>query len=204
MLAGDPIETTEQAQSFLKDRPLTDYYEQIMMGALRLAWADLQRGRLDQQEAERIRSTVSELVEDLESSDTDSRREVSEDRVASAKLKQVGEVVSAEAPLSPRPIGSREPCFAFRALDRSMKPWRCRSPSCCAVEGDLGCRERDRDAFNFQTVWLGTKRRRAHLSLLPGARDAGAIALRVAPLTPEGTRRPHTGRHFQRNRAADR
>ena len=89
MLAGDPIETTEQAQSFLKDRTLTDYYEQIMMGALRLAWADLQRGRLDQQEAERIRSTVSELVEDLESH-TDSRREVSEDRVASAKLKQVG------------------------------------------------------------------------------------------------------------------
>ena len=37
------------------------------MGALRLAWADLQRGRLDQQEAERIRSTVAELVEDLES-----------------------------------------------------------------------------------------------------------------------------------------
>src|SRR4249920_510029 len=100
MLAGDPIEATEQAQSFLKDRPLTDYYEQIMMGALRLAWADLQRGRLDQQEAERIRSTVSELVEDLESH-TDSRREVSGDRVASAKLKQVGEVVSAEASLSP-------------------------------------------------------------------------------------------------------
>ncbi len=67
MLAGDPIETTEQAQSFLKDRTLTEYYEQILMGALRLAWTDLQRGRLDQQEAERIRSTVSELVEDLES-----------------------------------------------------------------------------------------------------------------------------------------
>ena len=100
MLAGDPIETTEQAQSFLKDRTLTDYYEQIMMGALRLAWADLQRGRLDQQEAERIRSTVSELVEDLESH-TDSRRAVSEDRVASAKLKQVGEIVSAEASPSP-------------------------------------------------------------------------------------------------------
>ena len=73
MLAGDPIEATEQAQSFLKDRTLTEYYEQIVMGALRLAWADLQRGRLDQQEAARIRSTVSELMEDLESHD-DSRR----------------------------------------------------------------------------------------------------------------------------------
>ena len=40
MLAGDPIETTEQAQSLLKDRTLTEYYEHILMGALRLAWAD--------------------------------------------------------------------------------------------------------------------------------------------------------------------
>jgi hypothetical protein len=66
MLAGDPIETTEQAQSFLKDRPLSEYYEEILMGALRLAWADSERGRLDQQQIERIRTTVSELVEDLE------------------------------------------------------------------------------------------------------------------------------------------
>jgi hypothetical protein len=66
MLAGDPIEATEQAQSFLKDRPLSEYYEQILMGALRLAWADSERGRLDQQQIERIRTTVSELVEDLE------------------------------------------------------------------------------------------------------------------------------------------
>ena len=85
MLAGDPIETTEQAQSFLKDRTLTEYYEQVLMGALRLAWTDLQRGRLDQQEAERIRNTVSELVEDLESH-TDSRRAVSEDGVAPENL----------------------------------------------------------------------------------------------------------------------
>ena len=100
MLAGDPIEATEQAQSFLKDRTLTEYYEKILMGALRLAWADLQRGRLDQQEAERIRSTVSELVEDLESHN-DSRNAPSEDGVPLGKLKQAGETVSAEASLSP-------------------------------------------------------------------------------------------------------
>ena len=67
MLAGDPIEATEQAQSLLKDRTLTEYYEQILMGALRLAWANSQRGRLQQPETQRIRDTVSELVEDLES-----------------------------------------------------------------------------------------------------------------------------------------
>lgn len=35
-------------------------------GALTLAWADAQRGRLDEQQAQRIRDTVSEIVEDLE------------------------------------------------------------------------------------------------------------------------------------------
>ena len=100
MLAGDPIETTEQAQSFLKDRTLTEYYEQILMGALRLAWADLHRGRLDQQQTERIRSTVSELVEDLESHNN-SRRAASEDGVAPGKLKKAGETVLAVASPSP-------------------------------------------------------------------------------------------------------
>jgi AI-2E family transporter len=100
MLAGDPIETTEQAQAFLKEGTLTQYYEQILMGALRLAWADSERGRLDQQEAERIRSTVSELVEDLESHN-DSRNAPSEDGVPPGKLKQAEEIVSAKASPSP-------------------------------------------------------------------------------------------------------
>ena len=98
MLAGDPIETTEQAQAFLKDGTLTQYYEQIMMGALRLAWADLQRGRLDQQETQRIRDTVSEVVEDLESHNES--QDTSEDGVPPGKLKQLEEIVSAEAPPS--------------------------------------------------------------------------------------------------------
>ena len=98
MLAGDPIETTEQAQAFLKDGTLTQYYEQIMMGALRLAWADLQRGRLDQQETQRIRDTVSEVVEDLESHNES--HDTSEDGVPPGKLKQLDEIVSAEAPPS--------------------------------------------------------------------------------------------------------
>ena len=100
MLAGDPIEATEQAQSFLKDRTLTDYYEQILMGALRLAWADLQRGRLDQQEAQRIRNTVSEVVDDLEGHNN-SRNAPSEKGVPRGKLKKLEEINSAEALPSP-------------------------------------------------------------------------------------------------------
>jgi hypothetical protein len=99
MLAGDPIEPTDQAQAFLKDGTLTEYYEQILMGALRLAWADSQRGRLDQQETQRIRDTVSELVEDLESHNESQNS--SEDGVPPGKLKQLQKIVSGEAPPSP-------------------------------------------------------------------------------------------------------
>jgi len=95
MLAGDPIETTEQAQSLLKDRTLTEYYEQILMGALRLAWADSQRGRLEQPETQRIRDTVSEVVEDLESH-KDSRNAPVEDANPAGNLTQLEESVSAE------------------------------------------------------------------------------------------------------------
>jgi predicted PurR-regulated permease PerM len=101
MLAGDPIETTEQAQSLLKDRTLTEYYEQILMGALRLAWADSQRGRLEQPETQRIRDTVSEVVEDLESH-KDSRNAPSETASSAGNLTQLEESVSAEvSPLRP-------------------------------------------------------------------------------------------------------
>jgi predicted PurR-regulated permease PerM len=101
MLAGDPIETTEQAQSLLKDRTLTEYYEQILMGALRLAWADSQRGRLEQPETQRIRDTVSEVVEDLESH-KDSRNAPVEDANPAGNLTQLEESVSAEVlPLPP-------------------------------------------------------------------------------------------------------
>jgi predicted PurR-regulated permease PerM len=104
MLAGDPIETTDQAQAFLKDGTLTQYYEQIMMGALRLAWADLERGRLDQQETQRIRDTVAEVVDDLENhneSQNTSEKNTSEDGVPPGKLKQLEEIVSGGAPPSP-------------------------------------------------------------------------------------------------------
>jgi len=101
MLAGDPIEATEQAQSLLKDRTLTEYYDQILMGALRLAWADSQRGRLEQPETQRIRDTVAELVEDLESHQ-DSRNATSEDATSAGNLTQLEESVSAAvSPLAP-------------------------------------------------------------------------------------------------------
>jgi len=67
MLADDPVEATEQAWRFLKERPLIAYYDDVLMGGLRLAQADDDRGALDEASKEHIRDSVAELIDDLES-----------------------------------------------------------------------------------------------------------------------------------------
>ena len=65
MLTGDPIEAIEQARLFLKKDTVIAYYDQILIGALRLAQADAEQGRLDDDRLENIFKTVSDVVEDL-------------------------------------------------------------------------------------------------------------------------------------------
>lgn len=66
MLVGDPIEASEQASVFLKNGSIEDYYDTILLGSLALADADRQTGRLDDDRLARIRTTVNDLVADLE------------------------------------------------------------------------------------------------------------------------------------------
>lgn len=65
MLTGDPIEAIEEARMFLKEGTVSAYYEDILLGALRLAEADAARGRLDNERLESIHETVSEVIEDI-------------------------------------------------------------------------------------------------------------------------------------------
>lgn len=65
LLTGDPMEAIEQARAFLKEGTIADYYEKILLGALRLAQADAELGRLDDVRLENIFKAVSEIVEDL-------------------------------------------------------------------------------------------------------------------------------------------
>jgi predicted PurR-regulated permease PerM len=73
MLTGDPIEAIEQARSFLTEGSVEAYYEEIVLGALRLAAADAALGRLDDKRLENIHQTVSDIVEDLGSYKVPSR-----------------------------------------------------------------------------------------------------------------------------------
>jgi predicted PurR-regulated permease PerM len=67
MLAGDPIEASQQAQTHLEGASLEDYYDTILLSGLRLAEADARLGRLDSERIERVLATVREVVDDLES-----------------------------------------------------------------------------------------------------------------------------------------
>jgi predicted PurR-regulated permease PerM len=66
MLAGDPIEVAEQAQKYLKEKPLLAYYQDVLIEALKLAQADADRGHLDEERKQRIRDVIAELLNDLE------------------------------------------------------------------------------------------------------------------------------------------
>ncbi len=65
LLARDPVEAAEQAQKFLKDKPLIAYYDEVLIEGLRLAQADAERGLLDDDLKLRIRDAVAEIVDDL-------------------------------------------------------------------------------------------------------------------------------------------
>ena len=65
MLANDPVEAAEQARMFLKERPLIEYYDVILLEGLKLAEADSKRGLLSDERKHRIRDAVAEIVDDL-------------------------------------------------------------------------------------------------------------------------------------------
>jgi hypothetical protein len=65
MLARDPIEASEQARLFLREKPLLAYYEEVLLEGLKLAAADAERGLLDPERTLLIRDAVADIVDDL-------------------------------------------------------------------------------------------------------------------------------------------
>jgi hypothetical protein len=65
LLAGDPSEAAEQAEAYLKHTPLSVYYDDVVLPAMALAQADLERGTLDRAAQSRLLSTVQEVIDDL-------------------------------------------------------------------------------------------------------------------------------------------
>jgi hypothetical protein len=59
MLAEDPAEAVHKAEEFLKERPLSTYYDEVALPGLKLAQKDVARGALHRARSERIRSRFS-------------------------------------------------------------------------------------------------------------------------------------------------
>ena len=76
MLAEDPAEVVNKAEEFLKERPLSTYYDEVAVPGLKLAQNDIVRGTLDRAQSEKVKAAVIELVDDLV--DQDDRGRVNE------------------------------------------------------------------------------------------------------------------------------
>ncbi len=117
MLARDPVEATEQAQKFLKDKPLIAYYDEVLLEGLRLAQADADRGSLDDERKSHIRDAVAEIVDDL-GSHSDKIEPPSE----------TDDEDAAPSPLAQLDKAEEQAKTAVRALPAS---WRTQKPVLC-------------------------------------------------------------------------
>ena len=65
LLAGDPDEARELAETLLKDGSLTKYYDEVAVPGLRRAAIDAGRGALDGDQLRRVLESAYALIEDL-------------------------------------------------------------------------------------------------------------------------------------------
>jgi predicted PurR-regulated permease PerM len=117
MLARDPVEATEQAQAFLKDRPLIAYYDEVLIEGLKLAQADADRGLLDDERRLRIRDAVAEIIDDLGAHED--------------KAELVSEIdidTDAQTPLAQLNKAEEQPSPSIRQLPEQ---WRTAKPVLC-------------------------------------------------------------------------
>ncbi|KMO31020.1 membrane protein [Methylobacterium variabile] len=65
MLADDPDEAQELAEAILAECSLSSYYDEVALKGLQLAASDARRGVLTEDQLERIRIGIAQLIEDL-------------------------------------------------------------------------------------------------------------------------------------------
>ena len=79
MLADDADEALDQAEAYLRDHPLSDYYDEVALRGLQMAANDLVRGVLTPAQLDNIQDAVSEVVVDLADHDDAGERAEVED-----------------------------------------------------------------------------------------------------------------------------
>jgi predicted PurR-regulated permease PerM len=122
-LAGNPQEARAQAELLLKERSLSSYYDEVVLKALQLASADAQRGHLGPAELERIKTTVTGLVEELdEYEDVDQPKQETVEAPAAVDLPTRAEQ---DLPKSPAPEGESPEHSELPPAWRTLAPILC-------------------------------------------------------------------------------
>lgn len=119
MLANDPGEAVEKAEEYLKERTLSEYYEEVALKGLKLAHDDLKRDRLPAARLAEFRDSVVELIDDLADEDDDARDGDTDDAEAEAAIH------ASAAPMPDLPFVIRE----------GLPPeWQAEQPVLCVAE----------------------------------------------------------------------
>ena len=126
MLADDPAEALDNAEQFLKERPLAAYYDEVALKGLKLAQADLDRNALDTLHLQRIRDSVIELVRELDDHEDQPQKRVTQDVEAAAAVDSIED---------PRVYD-----FPILAKDKLTTHWRGEAPVLC-IAGRTGLDE---------------------------------------------------------------
>jgi predicted PurR-regulated permease PerM len=155
LLAGDPAEAVDKAEEFLKERSLSDYYDEVALKGLKLAQNDIARGTLDFPQVNKIKEAAAELVDDLSDQ---------EDRKPAAATTQDAEAAAA--------IEAADVSAAYDipvlAKEELAPEWRSAAPVLCAA----GRSELDEAVATMLAQLLGKHGL--------GARVAGTEALSTA------------------------
>jgi predicted PurR-regulated permease PerM len=126
MLAGDPDEAEEQAERYLADQPLSSYYDEVVLQALRLAANDTFRGALEPPRLERFVASMDELIYAL-----GERTDLPSETAEAEKTEVEG---PADRIASPGPPAARREI----ADDRLAPEWQTETPALCiAGRGEL-------------------------------------------------------------------
>src|SRR4029077_1054045 len=65
ILADDRDEVAHQAEAFLKEQPLSVYYDQVAIKGLALAQLDVNRGTLNHEQRMRLKAAIDDIIDDL-------------------------------------------------------------------------------------------------------------------------------------------
>ena len=131
LLAGDPDEISEQAETLLKSRALSSYYDDIAFKALQLLAGDLSRGVIQPAQLDKICEDMEGLVQDLEPHDDVDPEPADAEKAASAEVAGLARA-DLETSSQPTPEGRASDDQELPAVGRTE-----RSVLCIAGRGPL-------------------------------------------------------------------